>query len=191
MNPTAEDRLRQLAERCPALEPLRDRWPGIAAGERIRACVEALAGAVSADGCTYYSLQGSELVFDVVLSRSLGLGGGYQSGSVDFPSIRMSRLDGSVDDSSLAVRAAHTEQTLHVADVAAELGSEAARTMGFDRVMGYDTHSILTVPVIPDGDDVCGVIQLVNATDADGAVTAFNPQQIAIAEEVAELIAEL
>ena len=75
--------------------------------------------------------------------------------------------------------------------MASDLGPEAARTLGFDRVMGYETRSILTVPIVPDGDDVRGVLQLVNATDESGAAVAFDARRIALAEAVADLMAAL
>lgn len=144
---------------------------------------------MNADGCTYYRLQGSELFFEIVLSRSLELGGAeYGARNVDFPSIRMRRFDGSIDDDSLAVKAVVQRKTLHVADVTAELGAEAHRTQGFDRLMDYHTHSILTVPVMRD-EKVFGVLQFINANDAERQAVPFDAQRIALGETLARLMA--
>ena len=191
MNDPLDKAMARLTARYPEFAARLAREFERAPGNRLRACLAALAEAVRADGCTWYTLQGSELVFDIVLSRSLGLGGGYRSGSVDFPSIRMRRVDGSFDDSSLAVRAAHEKRTINVRNVREELGEAAARTQGFDRVMGYRTHSILTLPVILDGERVRGVLQLVNATDEQGRPAAFGAAQVELAEAAAEVLAVL
>lgn len=145
---------------------------------------------MNADGCTYYRLQGSELFFEIVLSRSLELGGAhYGARAVDFPSIRMRRFDGSIDDDSLAVQAVVQRKTLHIADVAAELGANAHRTQGFDRLMDYHTQSILTVPVM-QGEQVYGVLQFINANNAERAPVPFDAHRIALGETLAQLIAD-
>lgn len=175
----------------PALSDLPERLTLTpAAAERRKLIAVRGVQGMNADGCTYYRLQGSELFFEIVLSRSLELGGtGYGAHKVDFPSIRMRRYDGSIDDDSLAVKAVVQRKTLHVADVMSELGAEAQRTQGFDRLMDYHTHSILTVPVMT-GEQVFGVLQFINANNAEREPVPFDAPRIALGETLAQLMAE-
>lgn len=145
---------------------------------------------MNADGCTYYRLQGSELSFEIVLSRSLELGGSeYGARSVDFPSIPVRGYDGVAEDDCLAVRAAVEKRTVHVADVSRELGDDAFRTHGFDRLMDYHTDSILSVPVLDDG-EVVGVLQFINAKNSEQQSVPFDARRVALAEILAELMAD-
>lgn len=162
-----------------------DRIAGLPRRERIRALIQALAEATGSDGATLYVHQGSELVFELVWSRSLGLG--EVGTGIDFPSIRLYGIDGRPDTSSAAGLAVHERRAvqLHAGE-----DSLPVRTAGFDRVMDYHTRELLSVPVVAGG-EVVGVLQLVNPAAEDGSPRRYGAEDIAVAERVASLLARI
>jgi HD-GYP domain-containing protein (c-di-GMP phosphodiesterase class II) len=44
----------------------------------------------------------------------------------------------------------------------------------YDKLAGYETHSMLTVPLKNNRGDIIGVLQLINAQDGDGKIIAFS-----------------
>ena len=183
--------IRALAEKYPEIGELASTLAALGSNTECRQCLVIQGShAVAADGCTYYAVQGSELSFEIVLSRSLKLGNSaYDTPDVDFPSMRFRHYDGSIDDSSLAARCLAEGQPLHIASVPRELGDAAYRTQGFDRLMDYHTESVLSLPMYRDGEPL-GVLQFINATNSAGDVQAFSAQQIALATALTELFTD-
>lgn len=180
--------IQALAANFPELEELLTTLDALSNNAERRQCIVIQGShAVAADGCTYYAVQGSELSFEIVLSRSLRLGNSaFDTPEVDFPSIRFLHYDGSIDDSSLAARSLAAGEPLHIASVSAELGDAAYRTQGFDRLMDYHTESVLSLPMSVNAEPR-GVLQFINATNAAGDVQAFSARQIALATALTEL----
>jgi HD-GYP domain-containing protein (c-di-GMP phosphodiesterase class II) len=80
-----------------------------------------------------------------------------------------------VGNDSIAGSAAHTGETLNIADVY-RLPADApyAFDRGYDDLAGYRTQSVLTMPLTTASAGVIGVLQLINARDNSGEVIPFS-----------------
>ena len=73
--------------------------------------------------------------------------------------------------------AALHNETVVIDDVYAESRFDLSGTRNFDTDSGFRTVSLLTVPLAPRGGEVIGVLQFMNALDAEtDQVIAFSPQ---------------
>ena len=81
---------------------------------------------------------------------------------------------------------ANHKQTLRIDDVYAETRFDLSGTRSFDEATGYKTVSTLTVPLIPRGGEVVGVLQFLNKLDPDtGAAIAFPADLVPLVEALA------
>ena len=64
-----------------------------------------------------------------------------------------------------------------------------SHTRAFDERMGYQTRSMLTVPVRFQSEPTTGVLQLVNAKNTEGEDVEFDAHRETIASALAALIA--
>ncbi len=78
------------------------------------------------------------------------------------------------------------KRTLCIDDVYAETRFDLSGTRSFDNTTGYKTVSTLTVPLIPRGGEVLGVLQFINKLDPDtGAAIAFAADTVPLVEALA------
>lgn len=80
-----------------------------------------------------------------------------------------------IDDNSIAGYTASTARALNIADVY-EIGEGVPYCFSrqFDEASGYRTRSMLTIPLVTNRYDVAGVLQIINAQNDRGRVTAFS-----------------
>ena len=142
----------------------------------------------SADGCSLYRLHGDALHFEVVSTQSLGLLAGATLGEKpDFDPIALRDDDGS-EAESVAARCVHRKSIINLSEVNKQPHYEGSRTEAFDKATGYETNSILAVPVRYRGGKITGVLQLVNAKNALGAPVPFERHHVETAECMTGLI---
>lgn len=80
----------------------------------------------------------------------------------------------------------NNQQSLRIDDVYAETRFDLSGTRHFDQASGYKTVSTLTVPLIPRGGAVRGVLQFINKLDPDTQqVTAFPADLVPLVEALA------
>jgi HD-GYP domain-containing protein (c-di-GMP phosphodiesterase class II) len=81
-----------------------------------------------------------------------------------------------IDTKTISGYCAATKKIVNVADVY-NLPDDAPYSYNttFDKISGYKTTSTLTIPLITAEGQVLGVIQMINATDPEGNVTSFSP----------------
>jgi HD-GYP domain-containing protein (c-di-GMP phosphodiesterase class II) len=126
--------------------------------------LNAFIGITNCDGGTLYILKDDSLQFQIVINKSLGL---RQSGrDVDWPPILLSRQN-------VCSRAALDKTLINVQNVYASEDFNFSGTKAHDRMAGYKTVSMLTVPMEDDNGDVIGVLQLINAQDENGVAVPF------------------
>jgi GAF domain-containing protein len=78
------------------------------------------------------------------------------------------------------------KQSLRIDNVYAESRFDLSGTRSFDEATGYKTVSTLTVPLIPRGGEVVGVLQFINKLDADtNAVIPFPAELVPLVEALA------
>lgn len=78
------------------------------------------------------------------------------------------------------------KQSLRIDNVYAETRFDFIGTRSFDEATGYKTVSMLTVPLIPRGGEVLGVLQFINKLDAEtGTVIPFPAELVPLVEALA------
>lgn len=128
-----------------------------------------------ADGGTIYSINDEQqLVFDTLINKSLDIHwGGTTSHKIEIPAIDIYQYQ-QPNKSALVSIAATTGKVINIEDAyhVQEYDVTAAKEM--DERTGYRTRSVLTLPMNNHENDLTGVVQLINATDSDGQVIAFD-----------------
>ena len=144
-----------------------------------------------ADGGTLYLLEeeAGQLAFAIMRNRSLGIAlGGTTGRPVNVPPLPLRRIDGAPNDQLVAVWTVFNQQTVNIQDARqhTEAGFDFSGPRDFDERTGYRSHSFLTVPMKDHEDQIIGVLQLINATDAhSGATTVFTKEDQSLAESLA------
>ena len=131
-----------------------------------------------ADGGTLYLMSDneSELEFAFVQNESLGLSMGNAVSEMIWPPVRLSNPDGSPNHANVSAHVAITGRLVNIADVYAAQNFNCEGPRLFDQKTGYRSQSMLVVPMRNHENDIIGVLQLVNARDAEnGRVIPFSP----------------
>ncbi len=134
--------------------------------------VEGAMDLTHADAGTLYSIyEDQELVFEVVLNRTLEIN--EKAPNIDFPSIQIHK-DGVANASMVVVNSVLLEKSILIDDIYHEDSYNFSGTRDFDEKTGYRTHSVLTVPIFDFAKKIIGVIQLINAQNNDGQIREFD-----------------
>ncbi|MBM3568863.1 MAG: GAF domain-containing protein [Alphaproteobacteria bacterium] len=142
----------------------------------------------NADGGTLYLLSEDErqLKFEIVRNRSLGIAlGGTTGRPVEFPPLPLYDPEGPPNHANVATHAVLARKTVNLGDAYLAPGFDFSGTRRFDTATGYRSRSFLTVPLANRRGAVVGVLQLINATAADGKVAAFDAADQAVVEALA------
>ncbi|WP_426105063.1 HD domain-containing phosphohydrolase [Massilia sp. TSP1-1-2] len=131
-----------------------------------------------ADGGTLYrpSAQKTMLLFDISINGTLGLYQGGASGTpIDMPSVPLFDARGNPNLSSVAAYSANCGKSVNIEDVYEAHAFNFSSMRSFDAAFGYHSQSFLSVPMNDHEGQLVGVLQLINAIDADsGQVRAFS-----------------
>jgi len=148
--------------------------------------LEAARDFADADGGTLYRLRDDALHFAVIRNVSLGFNMGGRSGQkIDFAPLPLHLPDGSANDTLVVAHAALSGHTVNIPDAYAAEGYDFSGTRAFDASTGYRSQSFLTVPMKDHTGAVIGVLQLINAKDAEGRIRAFSHQDQQLVESLA------
>lgn len=140
----------------------------------------------NADGGTLYTRNDNELVFEIMLTDSLGTYlGGASGAEVGLPNIRLYDSRGEPNEKMVAARAAVTGETVNIPDAYNATNYDLSGTRAFDERTGYRSKSFLSVPMRNHDDEVIGVLQLINAKDESGRVIEFSREQQEFVESLA------
>lgn len=129
----------------------------------------------NADAGTLYLLEDKTLRFVILRNTSLKLMmGGTSKNEITLRSVRLFNEDGSENRANVASYAALTRQRVHIVDAYETEGFDFSGTKSFDAQTGYHSKSFLTIPLEGKEKEVIGVLQLINAKDADtGEIIPF------------------
>lgn len=144
-----------------------------------------------ADGCTLYLRDGDRLRFVIARNKSLNLTMGGRTGK-DIPFAPLRLYDEQTGAPLFNYVVTHTAlegKTINIADAYAADGYDFSGTRDFDQRTGYRTTSVLNIPLKDGQKDVIGVMQLINAIDEHGQVTAFDPIAAQMLESLGTLAA--
>ena len=140
----------------------------------------------NADGGTLYRVVEDKLKFEIVLNDSLKIAMGGTSGApVPFYPIPLHAADGRENNGMVAAYVALHDETVNIADAYAAEGFDFSGTRAFDSKTGYRSQSFLTIPMKSHEGEIIGVLQLLNALDADGQVSPFTVEDQRLAESLA------
>ncbi len=129
----------------------------------------------NADAGSLYLVRDDHLHFKVMRNDTLGFfKGGKHGAPITFPPLPLHLPDGGNNTTMIAAVAALTGRTINIADAYAAVDFDFSGTRSFDAKTGYRSQSFLTVPMKDHGDQVVGVLQLINAKDATGRVRSFS-----------------
>ena len=141
-----------------------------------------------ADGGTLY-LQTEEntLKFEIVHTDSLGIRmGGTQGEPISFYPVKLVNDDGEPNMHNVAACAVLKNETINIADAYSNEEFDFTGTRNFDKKTGYRSKSFLTVPMTNHENKIIGVLQLINATDAEtGEIRAFSALDQQVVESLA------
>ena len=106
---------------------------------------------------------------------------------LSLPPVPLALANGTPNHEAVVAHAALTRQSVRIADVYAVAGFDFAAAKRFDAQFGYRTRSLLAVPMQDHRDELIGVLQLVNAQDAQGAAAEFSEADERLAEALTGL----
>jgi HD-GYP domain-containing protein (c-di-GMP phosphodiesterase class II) len=133
----------------------------------------------NADGGTLYLLTEDEqgLAFAIMRNDTLNIAQGGATGvEIPFPPLSLTRPDGAPNYSNVATAVALTKTTVNIPDAYEETSIfDFSGTIAFDQKTEYRSMSFLTVPLTTRQNSLIGVLQLINARDAENIVVPFSP----------------
>ncbi|MFN8452586.1 MAG: response regulator [Anaerolineae bacterium] len=132
----------------------------------------------NADAGTLYMRTGDNtLRFAIVITESLNIHLGGTSGQpVNFPPLQLyDRATGAQNIHNVASYVALNGKSINIPNIYEDTGDfDFSATKVFDQRNNYRTISNLTVPLKDNKGEVIGVLQLLNAQDADGNIIPFD-----------------
>ena len=141
-----------------------------------------------ADGGTLYlRTEENTLKFEIVRTDSLGIHmGGTQGEPISFYPVKLVNDDGEPNTQNVAACAVLKNETINIPDAYSNEEFDFAGTRHFDEKTGYRSQSFLTVPMTNHEANIIGVLQLINATDAEtGEIREFSGLDQQIVESLA------
>ena len=141
----------------------------------------------NADGGTLYiRTEDDKLIFEIMLTDSLGIHMGGTSGEpITLPPVRLFDDDNRPNYKTVAARAAVSGDTVNVLNAYDSDEFDFSGTHDFDRRTGYRSTSFLTVPMRNHDDEVTGVLQLINAKNAERETISFTEADQLVVESLA------
>ena len=141
----------------------------------------------NADGGTLYQVEdGKRLRFEILRTDSLNIAmGGTTGHPITFPPVPLYDASGNPNHKNISAHAAVTGETVNVEDAYDSVHFDFAGTKAFDSRTGYRSRSFLTVPLKNHDGEVVGVLQLINARDAQGNVVPFSAEITPLIEALA------
>ncbi|NBK91106.1 GAF domain-containing protein [bacterium 1XD21-13] len=143
--------------------------------EQILVCVMELA---ACDAGTLYLREGDALRFEIMRNDTLNTYSGGTKGAPNLPPVPLSC-------DNVCAMALLEDRTICIEDVKNNKDYDFSGPIRYDAMTGYNTRSMLVVPMRNREGERIGVLQLINALDEEGNVCAFAPDMALVVESVA------
>lgn len=143
--------------------------------EQILKCVMELA---VCDAGTLYLKEGDTLRFEIMRNDTLKTYAGGNGQKPDLPPVPLHR-------GNVCAMALLEDRTICIEDVKNNKEYDFSGPIKYDAMTGYNTRSMLVVPMRNREGERIGVLQLINALDAEGRVCAFAQDMALVVESVA------
>lgn len=155
-------------------------------GQLMQVILVAAKSLAGSDAGSLYLLRDGQLHFEILMCDSLGVSLGGTSGMpIPLPPVPLYHADGSPNRNNVVACAVLEARTILVEDAYATEGYDFSGTRRFDQLTGYRSRSFLTVPLKNHEQEIIGVLQLLNALDAQGNVVAFSDDEQRLTESLA------
>ncbi len=132
----------------------------------------------NADAGTIYSISNEKkLVFETLVNNTLNYHlGGTTGKPIEYPTIPVFKF-GEINKNAMVAVAAASGNIINIEDAytCSDYDFSAAKDM--DKITGYRTKSVLTLPMKNHQQELNGVIQLINACDENGQVIPFSEEK--------------
>ena len=141
-----------------------------------------------AEGGTLYLCRNEpprQLEFAIIKNEKLGLHLGGDGAPIENPRPIPLENDGEANLQHIATFTALSKQMVNVDNAYDNATFDFSGMIAFDERHGYCSRSFLSAPLINHAGQVIGVLQLVNARDPEGQVTAFSPGSEPIVQALA------
>ena len=128
----------------------------------------------NADGRTLYMISddGKTMKFEIMATDSMNFSQGGTTGvKITIPPMQLFNEDGTPNHSSIVAYSANTGKIVNIKDAYKEKGFDFTGAKNFDKDTGYQTRSVLSVPLKNHENDIVGVMQLINAKDPKSGET--------------------
>ena len=122
----------------------------------------------SCDAGTLYVLKDDGLHFMIMKTLSMGIDNGGNGEAIKLPPVRLQR-------SNVCAFSALEGKVVNIPDVYENTDFDFSGPKNYDKMTGYKTRSMLTVPLMDQNGTVLGVMQLLNAVSSEGKLCAFDP----------------
>ena len=130
----------------------------------------------NADGGTLYLLDGRKLKFVILRNTSLHIKMGGTGGAIAFEPVPLYLESGIPNETNVASYVALSRERINIADAYEAEGFDFSGTKAFDARTGYRSKSFFTAPLLSAGEQVIGVLQLINAQHLEsGEIVSFAP----------------
>jgi HD-GYP domain-containing protein (c-di-GMP phosphodiesterase class II) len=142
----------------------------------------------NANGGTLYvtSEDETELQFAIIQNDTLHIRMGGTGEKISWPPVKLKNPDQSPNYMNVSAYSALTGNVVNIEDVYHATGFNFEGTRRFDDQTGYQSISMLVVPMKNHDNDIIGVLQLLNAQDpTTGTVRAFSPEEQQVTESLA------
>lgn len=143
--------------------------------EQVLSCVMELA---NCDAGTLYLLDGEALRFKIMRNHTMNVYAGGDGKDPDMTPVPLRQ-------ENMCAMALLEGRTICVADVKNCSEYDFSGPIRYDAMTGYDTRSMLAVPMCSREGNKLGVLQLINAMDEAGNIRPFPEHMILILESVA------
>ncbi|MQY64103.1 MAG: GAF domain-containing protein [Calditrichaeota bacterium] len=160
-------------------------------------------GFTHCDAGTLYRVNDEKrvLTFEIMQTESTGYyAGGTTGNKITVPPVPLEK-DGEPNCTNVSAYVAITGEVVNIPDVYEAEGFDFTGPKKYDEMTGYRTQSMLVIPMRDHTDKVIGVLQLINALDADGKHIPFESRfesmvrslasQAAVAINNAQLIQDI
>lgn len=124
------------------------------------------------DAGTLYLLdnESQSLQFKIMKTRSLSIDKGSHGEEIDLPNVPLS-------EKNVCAYSAIKKSVVSIDNVYDDSRFDFSGPKNYDQMTGYNTRSMLVVPLENHEGDLLGVFQLINAMDPEGNIAAFAKEQ--------------
>lgn len=119
------------------------------------------------DAGTLYLYENDKLYFKIMKTLSKGVDQGSDGSEINLPPVELK-------PENICAYCAINRQILNIPDVYASESFDFSGPKKYDSMTGYHTGSMVAIPLVDSEDRIVGVLQLINAMNAEGKIIAFD-----------------